>query len=70
VIPTLQGGPTGGPTGAHYRRVVRHNCSYSRELRVPEEENKKTLWDYLKDQLGINWESIERIKFAGGVVEN
>jgi len=50
--------------------VVRHNCSYSRELRVPEEENKKTLWDYLKDQLGINWESIERIKFAGGVVEN
>jgi hypothetical protein len=37
---------------------------------VPEEENKKTLWDYLKDQLGINWESIERIKFAGGVVEN
>ena len=35
---------------------------------MPEEENKKTLWDYLKDQLGINWESIERIKFAGGVV--
>jgi len=36
-------------------------------LRVSEEK-PKTIWDYLKDQLGIDWGAIERIKFAGGVV--
>jgi hypothetical protein len=33
-----------------------------------DEEKPKTIWDYIKDQLGIDWHSIERIKFAGGVV--